>query len=54
MHPTVNMTGEGSGPVPPAKYARDLADAGVKGFSVYLGEVMDEAAYGAFATVASR
>jgi hypothetical protein len=54
VHPTVNMTGEGSGPVPPAKYARDLADAGVKGFSVYLGEVIDEAAYRAFATVASR
>jgi hypothetical protein len=50
VHPTVNTTGEGSGPVPPAKYVGDLAAAGVAGFSVYLGEVMTEADYRAFAT----
>jgi hypothetical protein len=48
VHPTVNTTGEGSGPVPPAKYAADLAAAGSPGFSVYLGEVMSEADYRAF------
>jgi hypothetical protein len=53
VHPTVNMTGEGSGPVPPAKYAADLVAARVKGFSVYLGEVMAEADYRALAEAAS-
>ena len=54
VHPTVNMTGEGTGPLPAAKYAADLAAARVTGFSVYLGEVMAEADYRAFAAVASR
>ena len=54
IHPTVNTTGEGSGPVPPAKYAADLTGAGVTGFSVYLGEVMSEADYRAFAPAATR
>ena len=54
VHPTVNTTGEGSGPVPPAKYAADLTAAKVTGFSVYLGEVMQEADYKAFAPAASR
>jgi hypothetical protein len=53
VHPTINTTGEGSGPVPPAKYAADLAAARVKGFSVYLGEVMSEADYRALAPAAS-
>ena len=54
VHPTVNMTGEGTGPVPAAKYASDLAAASVKGFSVYLGEVTAETDYRAFAPVAAR
>jgi hypothetical protein len=54
VHPTVNMTGEGSGPVAPVKYAADLAAAHVTGFSVYLGEVMAEADYRALADAATR
>jgi hypothetical protein len=54
VHPTLNNTAEGSGLVPPAKYAADLAAASVKGFSVYLGEVMTEADYAALAPAASR
>lgn len=53
VHPTVNTTGEGSGPVPPDKYAADLAAARVSGFSVYLGEVMSESAYRALVPAAS-
>jgi hypothetical protein len=54
VHPTINLTGEGSRPVTPAKYAQDLAASGAKGFSVYLGEVMTEDAYKALAPAANR
>jgi hypothetical protein len=54
VHPTINMTSEGSGAIPPAKYAQDLVASGAKGFSVYLGEVMSAEAYQALAPAANR
>jgi hypothetical protein len=54
VHPTINMTTEGSGAVPPAKYAQDLVASGAKGFSVYLGEVMSTDAYNALAPAANK
>ena len=54
VHPTVNTTGEGSGPVPPERYASDLAAAPAQGFSVYLGEVMAEADYRALGPALTR
>lgn len=54
VHPTINMTTEGSGAVSPAKYTEDILASGAKGFSVYLGEVMAEDAYKALAPAANR
>jgi hypothetical protein len=54
VHPTINMTGEVSGPIPPEKYTKDILASGAKGFSVYLGEVMTEDAYKALAPAANR
>jgi hypothetical protein len=48
----VNTTSEGSGRIPPEKYAGDLKASGVRGFSVYLGEVMSAEDYRAFGAAA--
>jgi hypothetical protein len=53
VHPTINMTTEGSGAIAPEKYAADLKASGARGFSVYLGEVMSADAYKALAPAAT-